>query len=562
MACVRVCPVQAVAVENDRVRIVQDTCIECGLCAPACHHDAIEVVGDFDRVALSVERGKALLILPTEAIIYFYPATPNQVINACYETGFRGVFFDVLGDELVAKEYLRLWRKDGNRTWLRSTNPIVVDYCRTMLPELLPFLVPVAPPPVALARLLRTLYAEETEIVYAGLSTPGPNGNALGITSCISLSELERLLEESGVSPDAQPETLRYIPPERRRHFSTAGGLPIAMLNEEPASSRRFQKLRGLNTLTAVARAVIEAEEPLGFVDILPFEGNLDHPALGPKENLYWRKKVAAIAEARRSEEPVIDECEGLDLSVSFGPKVGVLPFASDEEMRRVLAKIGTAPGDRHWNCGACGHELCVDFARAVARGRGSLSVCPYYIGRQLEQASEDAMHDGLTGLYAYRVLKQRLDEEVARSRRTGTSLALLFLDLDNFKPVNDKHGHAAGNDLLRAVANVMHRAIRATDIACRFGGDEFVIILVNADRQGVARVADDIRHNVELLRISTDDAEIGVTLSIGVAYNSGVESPDVTAESMMAEADASLYVAKAHGGNAVHPTLGGQIVR
>lgn len=135
-------------------------------------------------------------------------------------------------------------------------------------------------------------------------------------------------------------------------------------------------------------------------------------------------------------------------------------------------------------------------------------------------------------------------------------------MDLDKFKPVNDIHGHAAGNQILRSVAEILSEATRSTDIVCRYGGDEFVVILVNSDRDGAGRVAEQIRQRVADLRVQTSEGYAGVTLSIGVAYHSGVTQARVSAEDLMAEADAALYVAKAHGGNTIHPGIGGKLVR
>jgi diguanylate cyclase (GGDEF)-like protein len=159
-------------------------------------------------------------------------------------------------------------------------------------------------------------------------------------------------------------------------------------------------------------------------------------------------------------------------------------------------------------------------------------------------------------------VLGERLAEELSRASRTGSSLAVLFVDLDKFKPVNDNHGHAAGNDVLRGVAKILQAATRSTDIVCRYGGDEFVVILVNPDREGADRVAEQIREGVETMKITTENGETGVTVSVGVAYHSGITQTSVTGEELMAEADAALYVAKAQGGNTVHPTVGGELVR
>jgi len=96
MACVRVCPVDAVAVEGTQVRIVDETCTRCGLCYPACPHDAIKVQGDAPRALELVRAGRAALILSVECAVYFYPATPEQVVNACYAAGFRMVHLSLI----------------------------------------------------------------------------------------------------------------------------------------------------------------------------------------------------------------------------------------------------------------------------------------------------------------------------------------------------------------------------------------------------------------------------------------------------------------------------------
>lgn len=566
MACVRVCPTEAISVDGDDVTIVEDTCIECGLCVPSCYHDAIDVVGDLERCAGAVDSGRAVLLLPTEALVYFYPATPEQLINACFAAGFKRVYFESVGDELVASEYLRLWRENGRRSWIRSTSPIVVNYCRTKLPELLPFLVPVVTPAVALARYVRAQEASENggdlRIVYAGVGAPGVNGDESAIDVCISLEELEELLHEAEAAPLDQQLTLSRMPPERRRHLSLPGGLPLAMLEEQRQSSRRFKRERGVQGLPAVARALIGEESELGFVDVLPFDGNLGHPAYGPPEDLYWRRQIADLVEPRRSESPVVEPLD-IDLGIHFRPREDALAEVDPDEVSRVLEMIGTTPEGKHWNTGSCGHATCVEFATAVARGRSTMALCPIYLSRQYEQAMQDAFHDALTGVYTYRVLDQRLEEELSRASRVGTSLAMLFVDLDRFKPINDTYGHQIGNDVLRGVAKILRDATRSTDIVCRYGGDEFVVILANPDREGAGRVAEQIRQGIEDFSVPTPDGgEAGVTVSIGVAYHSGITQTNLTGEELMAEADAALYVAKAQGGNTVHPAVGGELVR
>lgn len=555
MACVRVCPVEAIAVDDDEVRIAESTCIECGLCAPACHHEAIDIVGDREAVEAALGTRRVLLILPIEAVVHFYPATPEQLINACVAAGFERVYFDLLGDELVAEEYLKLLRsEDRADTVIRSTSPIVVEYCRQLHPELLPFLAPVATPTSALARYLRSWFPEDTDIVYAGLHSPAAAGESDEITACLSLEELEGILRSRDTEPTKQPLFLTTWPTERRRHLSTAGGLPLSFLDEQRLSSRSFRKLRNLKSLAAVSHSISRNEQGLGFVDVLPFDGLLAHPQLGPEEEIYWRRSIVELAEQPRASEPVIETSPGFSLKTDFRPSEPTTPAADVTRFEQVLDEIGRTPTGAFWDCGACGFDRCTDFALSVARGRGTLQICPYYLNRRYEAAARDATHDALTGLLTYRVLNERLSEEVARANRSGSTLSVLFMDLDDFKEINDRFGHAIGNHVLRAVGDILSSVIRTTDIAGRFGGDEFMLILVNSDAEGSVRVAEQIRERVQQLSLPVPDTEAGVTLSIGVAYHSGAERSVLTSDALFAEADASLYVAKAQGGNTVHP--------
>ncbi|MBI4513685.1 MAG: diguanylate cyclase, partial [Gemmatimonadetes bacterium] len=516
MACVRVCPVEAIEVREGAVEIVPESCIRCGLCVPTCPHDAIHVKGEPARVAELAATGNALLILAAEAPAHFYPATPEQVVNACLAAGFRGVYSSIVGDELVAREYLRLLRQNGKRLMIRSTSPVVVEYCQRKYPQLLPYLAPVATPPVAAARYLRAAYHDSIHVVYAGASSPG-NGEEVrqAIDASLTFAELETMLRARGIDPAAQLPYFIRLAPERRRHISAAGGLPLPVLDAERMSSRRFRKIRGLENVAALADVVNRlteealgadggqpAIESLGFIDLMPYDGDVDHPAMGPKEEVYWRRAILRLAEPARSPDPVLDESLGVDLGVDYAPRVEEAP--SEEEIVALIDReIGRAPSGRFWDSKACGYSGCREFAAAALRGRASLVMCPMHLNRKYEAALQEAAFDALTGLYSYRVLRQRLAEEFHRARRKKTPLALVFMDIDNFKGVNDYYGHTYGNDALRAVAASLKASIRSADFAARFGGDEMVAILIDAAPAGALQVAHKIRGRVAETKIS-----------------------------------------------------------
>jgi len=552
LACVRVCPSDAVAVEDQKVWIVDEACTRVGLCLPACPHEAIIAVGDATRALEFALARNAILILAVESAAHFYPATPEQVVNACYAAGFATVHRGVLGDELVAKEYLDLWAEEGwgsGGTVIRSTCPVIVATIRNHYPELIPYLAPVATPIEAEARYLKAMYGEEIPIVYAGVClTEGGED----VDAAITLAELEGIFRKRGIRAQDQPLYFSRIPEERRRFWSTAGGLPIDLLKEERQSSRRFRKFRGLSQLEGIARAVAVDRIELGFVDILPCEGCLDHPLLGPKEELFRRREIVGATEPPRATAPVLREGVRIQVGAAFTVEVNDTG-PSVEAVEEVLDQIGLAPNGRPWDSGSCGYATCREFAVAAAQGRTSLKSCPRYLERQATLAQQQAAVDALTGLASFRVLRDRLANEVARCHRSGERFAVLFLDLDNFKQVNDRFGHEAGNAVLKETARQCGAHIRLTDLAGRYGGDEFVVVLVGTGQEGARVVGEKVRSAVQETGKQMGYPEGLVTASIGVAEY----RPDKKDEDVLVAADRALYRAKAAGRNQV--AIGGE---
>jgi diguanylate cyclase (GGDEF)-like protein len=549
LACVRVCPSDAVAVEDQKVWIVDEACTRAGLCYPACPHEAIIAVGDATRALELALSREAVLILSVESAAYFYPATPEQVVNACYAAGFGTVHRGVLGDELVAKQYLDLWGEEGwgtGGTIIRSTCPVIVETIKNQYPELIPYLAPVATPIEAEARYLKALYGEDTPIVYAGVClTEGGDD----VDAAITLGELDGILKKRGLRVQDQPLFYSRIPEERRRFWSTAGGLPLELLTEERQSSRRFRKVRGLGALEGIARAVGVDRIDLGFVDILPCEGCLDHPLLGPKEELFRRREIVGATEPPRAPASVLPD--GIDVEVGSAFEIAVHDMGPPvEAVEDILEQIGLAPNGRHWDSGACGYKTCKEFAVAAAQGRTTLKSCPRYLERQASLAQQQAAVDALTGLASFRVLRDRLANEVARCHRSGDRFAVLFLDLDNFKQVNDRFGHEAGNAVLRETARRCNAHIRLTDLAGRYGGDEFVVVLVGTGVEGALGVAEKVRAAVQDAGTELGYPEGLVSASIGVAeYRT---APDGKDEDVLVAADRALYRAKAAGRNQI----------
>ncbi|MFC1554719.1 diguanylate cyclase [candidate division KSB1 bacterium] len=166
-----------------------------------------------------------------------------------------------------------------------------------------------------------------------------------------------------------------------------------------------------------------------------------------------------------------------------------------------------------------------------------------------LKQLELQATTDGLTGLYNFRTFTQRIQEEVERSIRYESKFTLLMIDIDHFKKVNDTFGHQAGDKVLTQVAATLKQSTRNVDICCRYGGEEFSIILVETELDKGLPTAERIRENIEKMNTVFNNELIKITASIGV-----VEFPNSVrdAESLIKEADKALYNAKSSGRNKV----------
>jgi diguanylate cyclase (GGDEF)-like protein len=169
---------------------------------------------------------------------------------------------------------------------------------------------------------------------------------------------------------------------------------------------------------------------------------------------------------------------------------------------------------------------------------------------RLRETLRHQVVHDALTGLFNRRYLEETLEREIYRVKRKEASLGLIMLDLDHFKRFNDTYGHEAGDDLLRALGKFLAARVRHEDVACRYGGEEFVVILPEASPEVVKERAEDIRRGFSHLQVFHRGQVIeSVTVSLGIAM---FPTDGATGQDVLRAADDAMYQAKAQGRNRV----------
>ena len=165
------------------------------------------------------------------------------------------------------------------------------------------------------------------------------------------------------------------------------------------------------------------------------------------------------------------------------------------------------------------------------------------------EEARHAAVCDHLTGIGNRRAFFDAAETELRRWRRLPRPLTLVLIDADNFKKINDTHGHPVGDAVLRHIARVMGATFRQVDVVARIGGEEFAVLLPSADLASAQRVAERLRAALEAQPTQTDGGPVACTVSIGIA---AMDDATSSVEALLKRADAALYAAKHSGRNRV----------
>ena len=310
--------------------------------------------------------------------------------------------------------------------------------------------------------------------------------------------------------------------PEREALTDAGRGGSILVVDDRTASSER---LRGM--LNGEHRVEIEADPNEALFHAA--EGNYDllivSLALDNFDGLRLCSQVRSLERTRNVPILAIADAEN-NTKLVRGLEIGVNDYLLRPiDKTELLARVRTQIRRR----------------RYTARLRDNV-----------QQSMEMAITDGLTSLYNRRYMESHLSTLVEQAAGRGKPLTLLVLDIDFFKSINDTHGHDAGDDVLREFAVRVKKSIRGIDLACRYGGEEFVVVMPETDMAVATMVAERLRRRIatEPFPIHQGGRLIEVTISIGLA----ALGRDDTAATVLKRADQALYRAKRDGRNRVVP--------
>jgi len=333
----------------------------------------------------------------------------------------------------------------------------------------------------------------------------------------------------------------------------------LELIKEKASLKEKTQQLNFLYELATRLSASLKAEEIVALVgqalrqigaDLVSFLTAFDHPE---KLTLYTNRRVGRNLPGRL----VSTLKSQLDTSLFNGEtRVNLVETASDRPLsrlpnRRIILPLIVAGKE----CGALGvffsdqDELGPDW-RMLLESVAHQSAQTLFNAHQHETALNQAAHDPLTGLINRRAFDENLFREFGRSQRYDTELALILIDLDHFKSVNDRFGHAAGDEVLKTVAEAVKECVRTTDIPARIGGEEFAVILPDT-RQGKAlKLARRLQQKINGLTFNFGGNSIKQTVSQGVADSRSALVKE--ARDLIILADHAMYLAKEQGRNTI----------
>jgi diguanylate cyclase (GGDEF)-like protein len=233
----------------------------------------------------------------------------------------------------------------------------------------------------------------------------------------------------------------------------------------------------------------------------------------------------------------------GADRSIT--PGVDLSMASPDDDLCFPLVAAGSAIGA----VGIASEPALTEAQRSVMAAAVALLAASVRNAELFLEVRENSVRDALTGCFNRRHSMEVLDAELRRARRSHKPLSVVMFDLDHFKDINDRFGHLCGDAVLAMVGQRMKAVLRGSDIKCRFGGEEFLVLLPETPMPGASRVADMLRRDFEEHSVRWNDQMVTLTASFGIT---DIISGEIDANAIISRADAALYQAKQGGRNCV----------
>lgn len=574
--CIKVCSAIGACIsvaEDGKAHIVVDgsRCVACGSCIDVCVHDAREYEDDTERFFEDLKRGERISLLLAPAFKANYPDRCETVLGGLKALGVRRIISVSFGADITTWGYLNYMEKYGFRGGISQPCPALVSYIEHYLPELIPKLFPVQSPLMCAAIYARNelhitdKFAFISPCIAKKIEIEDPHNEGL-VQYNVTFEHLMRYAEEHHIEGPSARSEIEY---GLGSFYPAPGGLAdmarwflgdSVFIREISGEKRMYEWLH------ANAEKIKNDATPFLFIDALNCEkgcicGTGVEPAKAESDDSLY--ELLKIREASKKTESgtawsIPDSCEerlaqynaqfaALDLEDylrGYTDRSALCAYeiptqAQAEEIFRGMNKL--TEDSRRIDCTGCGYETCFQMATAIHNGFNRKENCIYYEKDMVRRLEVKSSMDLLTGLLN-KVSFEELAQKALDERDEGEACSMFILDFDNFKSVNDKHGHQVGDEALRTFGSILRNGFREGDVIGRVGGDEFMILMRGAiSGMGIAARCERLNEVLKLMKIR--DAG-GFSCSIGVAVDDGRSSFG----ELYQLADGALYEAKARG--------------
>jgi len=394
-SCIRNCPAKAIKVEDGQAMVMPELCIGCGHCVVVCSQNAKKIVSGIEQAKSVILSGQGVACLAPSFVARYHQLEPGQVITALRKLGFTQVWEVAFGATLVSGEYEnKILANRENKNFISTACPAVINLVEKHYPELIPYLVSVVSPMIALGRYLKLQLGSGCRVVFIGpclakkeeANDPMVQG---AIDAVLTFAELDEMLAEEGIDPAQMPVSAWDSPSAGLgRLYPVAGGLLRSASQQMDPLSCEILKVEGKEHCLDFLQGVNRDKDYLQLVDILFCDGCISGPMLDSELNRFERQQaVARFTQNNLTEgEPEMPALPaGLDLSRTFRNRSQNISNPTEAQIRSVLTEMGKFSPEDELNCGACGYVSCREKAAAVVLGFAESKMCLPYLISNLE---------------------------------------------------------------------------------------------------------------------------------------------------------------------------------
>ena len=410
-SCIRECPAKAIKVEHGQAKVIEERCIGCGHCVQVCSQNAKAILNSVDSTFELLNSSEKVVAMLAPSFPAMFPDMDYvYLVGALRQCGFDKVVEVAFGADLINQEYEALVEQIDKQRAQKVRKPIITSSCPAIckyiekyVPELLPNLAPIVSPMVAMGRVVHDYYGKDAKVIFIGPCTAKKleiRDEAVqdSVDEVLTFDELIALWKKCKVEPE-QAIPSCFDPPNANmgRLYPVSGGLLKSAGLPHDILDNGVIITEGKNRVLKLLDCLQTNQISANLVDVLFCEGCISGPFTNQSINYFTRKqKVVAYADKKRLRSDLtewkqsIERFRDINVKRTFELEQIFSALPSEEDLKKILAKIDKFSPSDELNCGACGYETCREYATAVHQGLAEDDMCLPYLIEKLQKTRNE----------------------------------------------------------------------------------------------------------------------------------------------------------------------------